>query len=62
MQKFFINNMLIIIKKGETKRKILLLLNRIKSRKGIAAYKYCGIIKLKNDPIVIQKQMRDEWE
>ena len=26
------------------------------------AFKYCGVIKLKDDPLVIQKKMRDEWE
>ncbi|MCD4696512.1 MAG: hypothetical protein K8S16_09760 [Bacteroidales bacterium] len=32
------------------------------SERGIDAYKYCGIINLKNDPVVIQKMLRDEWK
>ena len=54
--------MVTIIRKGTAKSKILQLLNKIKTRKGIDAYKYCGVIKLKNDPLQIQKQMRDEWK
>jgi hypothetical protein len=54
--------MVTIIKKGTTKSRILQLLNKIKSRKGIDAFKYCGVIKLNNDPLVIQKQMRNEWK
>ncbi len=26
------------------------------------AHKYCGVIKLKEDPLTIQKEMRNEWE
>lgn len=33
-----------------------------KAHKVFDAFKYCGIIKLKEDPMAIQKQMRDEWE
>ena len=32
-----------------------------KSKKHFDAFKYCGIIKLKEDPLTIQKRMRDEW-
>jgi hypothetical protein len=32
------------------------------SRKKLDAKKYCGVIKLKEDPLVIQKRLRDEWE
>ena len=33
-----------------------------KKRKGVDALKYCGIIKLKDSPLAIQKVMRNEWE
>jgi preprotein translocase subunit Sss1 len=33
-----------------------------KPKKDFDALKYCGVIKLKEDPIDIQKKMRDEWE
>ncbi len=35
--------------------------NAAKSKKRFDAFKYCGVIKLKEDPLVIQKRMRDEW-
>lgn len=33
-----------------------------KSDKAFDARKYCGVIKLKEDPIALQKKWRDEWE
>jgi hypothetical protein len=33
-----------------------------KSKAGIDAYKYCGIITLAEEPLLIQQQFRDEWE
>ncbi len=30
--------------------------------KVLKAKKYCGTLKLKEDPLVIQKRLRDEWE
>jgi len=36
--------------------------NNKESRKHFDAFKYCGVIKLKEDPLAIQKRMRDEWE
>lgn len=29
--------------------------------KGADTRKYCGILKLKEDPLAIQKRLRDEW-
>ncbi|HUZ59613.1 MAG TPA: hypothetical protein VMU83_12600 [Hanamia sp.] len=29
--------------------------------KGANTLKYCGIIKLKEDPLLIQKKLRNEW-
>ncbi len=43
-------------------------LNQIKeqvareSKEGFDAFKYCGIIKLTEDPLEFQKRIRDEWE
>lgn len=31
-------------------------------KKHFDAYKYCGVISLKEDPLSIQKEMRDEWQ
>lgn len=30
--------------------------------KGVDTHKFCGVIKLNEDPLTIQKRMRDEWE
>ncbi len=29
--------------------------------KGVDTLKYCGVLKLKEDPLAIQKKLRDEW-
>lgn len=29
--------------------------------KGVNTMKYCGVIKLKEDPLAIQKRLTDEW-
>ena len=57
--------MVTIVKYGTDKKKIRLLLERLKnqkSRTGINAYKYCGTITLAEEPLLIQKELRDEWE
>ena len=33
-----------------------------KSAKAFDARKYCGVIKLKEDPLALQKKWRNEWE
>ena len=57
--------MVTVIKQGSTRKQIASLLARRKDekkRKGIDVKKYCGVIKLKEDPLTLQKQWRDEWE
>jgi hypothetical protein len=57
--------MVTVLKYGTDKKQIRTLLERLKhqkSRAGIDAYKYCGIITLVEEPLLIQKEMRDEWE
>lgn len=34
---------------------------KINVEKGVDTLKYCGILKLKEDPLAIQKKLRDEW-
>lgn len=53
--------MAIRIKRGSSKKAIQKQLSKTKS-KGFPAYKFTGKIKTKEDPIVIQKRLRDEWE
>lgn len=54
--------MVVVIKKDSSKQEIKEALQKIQKRKGFDAKKYLGIIKLKEDPLTIQKKMRDEWE
>lgn len=56
--------MITIIKQGSTRELINALLAKLfekKKTKGIDAYKYCGRLKLNEDPLTIQKKLRDEW-
>jgi hypothetical protein len=53
--------MVIVIDQGTTKEKLEKLLKKLKPRLGVDTKKHCGVIKLKEDPIQIQKQLRDEW-
>jgi hypothetical protein len=56
------NDMVTVIKKGSDRKEIEKALSKIKSKRKFNAYKYCGTVKLKEDPLEIQKKMRDEWE
>jgi len=56
--------MITIIKQGSTQTMINELLGKLfnkKKSKGINTRKYCGVLKLKEDSLSIQKQLRDEW-
>ena len=56
--------MVTTLKKGSSRSRISKLLEKIKQAKslrGIDAYKYCGLIRLEEDPQEIQRTMRDEW-
>ncbi len=57
--------MVTVLKQGATKERIKRILKQLKKEsesKGIDAYKYLGKIKLKKDALVIQKELRNEWE
>ncbi len=57
--------MVTVIKRGSTKEQIRAELDRLakeKKKKGIDLDKYCGSINLKEDPLKLQKQWRNEWE
>ena len=57
--------MIIKVKKGTTKKYIDKLLERITRQNrsgGINAQKYCGVLTIDPDPLVIQKKLRNEWE
>lgn len=57
--------MVLVLNKGATKKEIAELndkLTKTSFRKKLDAKKYCGVITLKEDPLMIQKKLRDEWE
>ena len=55
--------MVTIIKKGYSLSKIRKALrNTEKSKKLFDASKYCGVIKIKEDGLKVQKKLRDEWK
>jgi hypothetical protein len=51
-----------IIKRKSEKKDRSKLFDRALISKGVDTRKYCGVIKLKKDPLAIQKGLRDEWE
>lgn len=55
--------MVLVLKQDANKKQIESLrkkLNKL-SRKGVDTKKYCGTIKLKENPLAIQQKMRNEW-
>ena len=57
--------MTVIIKKDIDKKefeKILIAFKKNKRSRGVDTSKHCGSIKLNKDSLIIQKEMRDEWE
>ena len=55
--------MVTIIKKGMKKKEIhSLLTGKTGNKKNVDVKKYCGVIKLREDPSQVQKKMRDEWK
>jgi hypothetical protein len=54
--------MVTIVKKGSDKKEAAKQLEKALKTKGVDTHKYCGVIKLREDPLKIQKKMRDEWE
>lgn len=51
-----------IIKKKSNRKNISKIFNKAVASKGVDTKKYCGVIKLAKNPLVIQKELRDEWE
>jgi len=53
--------MIVVLKKGATKTEMDAIQAKLSMTQGVDTKKYCGTIKLKEDALKIQKQMRDEW-
>ena len=57
--------MVLVLKKGASKKDIQQIskkLSELSTGKKLNTKKYKGVIKLKQDALVIQKKLRDEWE
>jgi hypothetical protein len=57
--------MVTILRKGADKAAIQELMRKLTespSKRGLDAYKYCGTVKFKEDGLILQKRLRDEWE
>ena len=54
--------MVLVLKKGASKREIESIEKKLKSKSGVDVMKYCGKIKLKEDALSIQKSLRNEWQ
>lgn len=56
--------MVLVLKKGATEKEMQQIkkkLHKKSGKPGLNVKKYAGKIKLKEDPLDIQKKMRDEW-
>lgn len=53
--------MVLVLKKGASKREILQIERQLKSHKLFDLSKFCGKVKLKREPLDFQKEIRDEW-
>jgi hypothetical protein len=54
--------MVLVLKKGASKKEIQTIEKRLHLRREFDYSKYFGKIKLKNDPLSIQKELRNEWK
>lgn len=58
--------MVTIIKKGASKKTVATLVKKAASRKNskksLDAHKYSGVVKFKEDGLILQKRWRDEWK
>ena len=54
--------MTIILKKGQRLEDVLPKAIAVKPAKKLDSKKYVGVLNLKEDPLEIQRRMRDEWE
>ena len=54
--------MVLVLKKGASKKEMDDISAKLRTVKGVNTKKHCGVINLKEDPLVIQKKMRDEWQ
>ena len=54
--------MVLVLKPGATKQQMQSIDKKLQKKTSVNTKKYCGIIQLKQDPLDIQKQLRDGWQ
>lgn len=54
--------MTVIIKKNSSKKVLADSLLNLEPQKKFDAFKYCGTSKITENPIQIQKKLRNEWD
>jgi tripartite-type tricarboxylate transporter receptor subunit TctC len=58
--------MVVIVKRNTPRKQLKALLRKAKATpvkgKGLDARKHLGTVKLKQDPVTIQRRLRDEWD
>ena len=53
--------MVLVLRKGASKKEIQTIEKKLSISKGVDTMKYCGKIKLTEDSLSIQKTLRNEW-
>ena len=54
--------MIILLKRGSDQEQLAEITRKLKTKQRKNNLKrWCGIVRLKKNPITIQKEMRDEW-
>lgn len=54
--------MVLVLKKGASKKEIESIEKKLKNKAGVDVVKYCGLVKFKEDALTIQKRLRNEWQ
>ena len=54
--------MVLVLKKGANKKQMQSIENKLLKKAGVNTKKFCGVISLKENPLDIQKQIRNEWQ
>lgn len=61
-KQFSIKTMVSILKRGASQQEQLAIKARLRKKPVLDIRKFCGILKLQEDPLEIQKQLRSEWK
>ena len=54
--------MTVVIKKSSDQESINKAWKKLEHKSKFDVSKFCGVLKLNKSPLLIQKEMRDEWE